>query len=177
MNCWLKIILCFNCFFHTSPESLLSKILSDFDDKQERDGYEFLWRMVKVPDKFHGYMLQYYGFKTMNQDQARRHLITNLEGILSSLNSEKRIEDSLYRYPLMPGDITLLYVNFEAEDVIAKKPMVSSVSNNYTEITYKFSTNENIDDDEVVTESYNEAYEKVFGKPREPLCEPKKSPN
>jgi hypothetical protein len=173
MNGIMKIMLCFAWFFQSSPEDLRSKIVNDFDKQQENNGYEFLWRDVQSPDKFHGYKLFYYGFKTQTRDEARKHLVINMEKILCALNSEKRLVETFYRYPLKPEDINLMYVNFQSEGVIAKKPYVSNISSNQDQITYFFSTTENIDDDEEVTESYNEAYEKVYGHPRNPLCEPK----
>lgn len=174
MNCFMKIFFCFACFFQQTPENLRSRIIQKFEQKQKSEGYHFLWRSVSAPDKFHGYMLHYYGFKRLSQDEARKELVSNLEEILSMINTEKNLIPTLYRYPLKPEDINLMYLYFEGEDEIAKKPYVTTVSSNWDKVNYHFRINDNIEDDEVVTESYNEAYEKVYGHPRDPQCEPKK---
>lgn len=170
---FFNMFLCFFCFFKWTPEDYRGKILDDFDKKQEKEGYNFLWREVRAPDKLLGYRLYYVGYKLVSTEQARVSLITNMEHILAQLNGEPHIKESLYRYPFKPEDIDLMYVNVDKEGVVAKKPYVRSVSTNWDKVQYRFAVNDNINDDELVVESYNDAFEKVYGHPRDPLCEPK----
>lgn len=170
---FFSLFFCFFCLFKWTPEDYRGKILDDFDKKQKKEGYDFLWREVLAPDKLLGYKLFYVGYKQVSIDQARQRLITNMEHILAQLNGEPHIKESLYRYPFKPEDINLMYVNFESEGVVAKKPFVRSVSTYWDKVRYYFAINENTKDDEYVEESYNDAYQKVYGHPRDPLCEPK----
>lgn len=167
MNCFFKILLCF-AFFTPCTEALRAKILEEFDQEQEKNGYYFLFRIVHAPKKFEGYTLHYYGFKNLSQDEARKQLVTNLENILSMLNSEKKLENTFSHYPLTYKDIELLYVNFEGKKIRSNPPYVAAVSNRRDLIEYRFNKNDLPEDDEVVTESYLEAYEKVYGHPRQP---------
>ena len=177
MLLFFKCLLCFS-IFPSSPESLRCKILDAFDQKQEDNGYLFLNRAVLGPGSFHGYLLHYHGFKKrLTIDEARILLVTNVEDMLARLNSaDKKVTDTFYRHPLMPNDINLGYVFMESEGVFASPPYVYGVSSHHDVIDYDFHTHDSVYDDISVTESYNEAYEKVYGKPRQPLCEPRKPP-
>lgn len=172
MNYLFKLLLCFS-FFSTKEErkeakqeALRYEIITNFDNNQAKLGYKFCFRMVCAPDKFNGYRLSYYGTQKQTQDDARKHLIINLEKLLSTLNSESGLADSFYRHPLTNHDIHILYSNFESEGVSVKPPYVSAVSNYRDVIEFRFSKTDNIDEDEVVIEPYTEAYQKVFGHPR-----------
>lgn len=173
MRNFFNLIFCFFCFFKWSPEDYRAKIIHDFDRKQEKEGYDFLWREVFAPDKLLGYKLFYVGYKQISLVEARERLVTNMEHILSQLNGEPKIRESLYRYPFKPEDINLMYVHFESEGVIARKPYVRSVTSRWDKIRYYFAISNDTKDDEYIEESYNEAYEKIYGHPRNPLCEPR----
>ena len=118
---------------------------------------------VLCPDKFEGYFLQYGGFRKFSLDEAREHFIKNHFGLLNHLNNESRITDSFYHFPLQPKDISLLYIYFEAEGKSAQYPYVEMVEIDGSNIKYTFVHNSDIQETKV--ESYDEAYQKVYGRP------------
>lgn len=173
MQNFFSLFFCFFCLFKWTPEDYRGKIIHDFDKKQKKEGYDFLWREVRASDQLIAYKLFFIGYKLVSRDEAREILVTNMEHILGKLNGEPGLKDHLYRYPFKPEDIHLMYVHYESEGVIARKPYVRSVVSKWDKIRYYFAISNSIDDDEYVEESYNDAFEKVYGYPRNPLCEPK----
>ncbi len=151
----------------SSQEDIRSAIFNEFNQKQKKEGFNILRMFVMAPDKFKGYFLQYYGFRKFSLEQAREHFIKNHYSLLNNLNSELRIKDSFYHYPLVPSDISLLYIYFESEETPSSYPFVEMVEIDGPNVKYTFFFKETEKAAEFFIETYNEAFEKVYGRPRQ----------
>jgi hypothetical protein len=150
-----------------TPSNIRYEIITKFDEEQKSAGYEFGSRAVYAPKKFRGYSLGYYGYHQETQEQARERFVKAVESLLSALNTEPRLKDTFEQYPLTHLNLNIFYVNFVDEGIVAKKPFVSVVSTKRDVIEYRLSTTEDKDDDEIIREPYLEAYEKVYGHPKQ----------
>lgn len=155
-----------NLFSSKKSEKILDNILTKFEQYQAQSGYKVNMKGAECPVKYELFMYFFDSNKKLTMDESRKHIIESVEKLLHDLNSEKKIQNLFETYPQKPENICIYYYYTDLNRQSVQEPYVSVVwIHKDGKIHYEFIsvlTKEKINK----TETYDEAYQKVYGRPR-----------